>query len=373
MNLAVKNCHFIFNGKFYDQVDGVAMGSPLGPLLANIFLSFHEIRWPKDCPVHFKPLHYRHYVNDSFVVFRSRDHIIPFLEYLNSKHPNIKFTYEIEKDHCLPFLDVNIMFSNGIFSTSVYRKPTFTGLFTNFDSFIPISYKRGLINTLLFRYFNISSSYAIFHAEVEKFKKIMNLNGYLEKFFDRIVRSFLNKIFEKPSSTSEPIEPKRIVLFTLPFSGLHSVQIRNQINKLFSSAYPHIQIRCIFRPMQRLSTFFRFKDRIPLSLRSRIVYKYKCQCCNALYVGETVRHFHKRISEHMGISGYTGKPLSKPPFSNIRDHHQSSGHPISPDDFSILSSCSSSFELLLRESLPISKLKPSLNANLSSVPLTLYN
>ena len=175
--------------------------------------------------MHFKPLHYRRYVDDSFVVFRSRDHIIPFLEYLNSKHPNIKFTYEIEKDHCLPFLDVNIMFSNGIFSTSVYRKPTFTGLFTNFDSFIPISYKRGLINTLLFRYFNTSSSYAIFHAEVEKFKKIMNLNGYPEKFFDRIVRSFLNKIFEKPSSTSEPIVPKRIVLFTLPFSGLHSVQI----------------------------------------------------------------------------------------------------------------------------------------------------
>ena len=161
-------------------------------------------------------------------------------------------------------------------------------------------------------------------------------------------------------------------LFTLRFSGLNSDQ--NQINKLFSSAYPHIQIRCIFRPMQRLSTFFRFKDRIPLSLRSRIVYKYKCQCCIALlYVGETVRHFHKRISEHMEISGSTGKPLSKPPFSKIRDHHQSSGHPISSDDFPILSSCSSSFELLLRESLLISKLKPSLNANLSSVPLTLYN
>ena len=116
--------------------------------------------------------------------------------------------------------------------------------------------------------------------------------------------------------------------------------------------------------MQRRSTFFRFKDRIPLSLRSRIVYKYKCQCCNALYVGKTVRHFHNGISEHMGIFGSTGKPLSKPPFSNIRNRHQSSGHPISHDDFSILSSCSSPFELLLRERLLISKLKPSLNANL---------
>ena len=132
----------------------------------------------------------------------------------------------------------------------------------------------------------------------------------------------------------------------LPFLGVHSSQIRNQINKLLSSTYPHIQIRCIFRPMQRLSAFFRFKDRIPLSLRSRIVYKYKCQCCNALYVGETVRHFRKRTSEHMGISAFTGKPLSKPPFSNIRDHHQASGHPIFPDDFSVLSTCSSSLELL---------------------------
>ena len=62
----------------------------------------------------------------------------------------------------------------------------------------------------------------------------------------------------------------------LPFLGVHSSQIRNEINKLFSSAYPLIQICCIFRPMQRLQAFFRFKYRIPLSLRSRIVYKYKC-------------------------------------------------------------------------------------------------
>ena len=114
----------------------------------------------------------------------------------------------------------------------------------------------------------------------------MNLNGYLEKFFDRIVRSFLNKIFEKRSSTSEPIEPKRIVLFTLPFSGLHSVQIRNKLINYFPWLI-HIFKFVAFFDLCRLSTFFRFKYRIPLSLRSRIVYKYKCQCCKALYVGKT--------------------------------------------------------------------------------------
>ena len=90
----------------------------------------------------------------------------------------------------------------------------------------------------------------------------------------------------------------------------------------------------------KIVIFFRFKDRTPLGLRSRIVYKFKCQCCDGLYFGETIRHFHTRISEHMGISACTGKPLSKPSFSNILSHHQSSGHPIDPDDFSILTSCS---------------------------------
>ena len=156
------------------------MGSPLGPLLAKILLSFHETNWLKDFPFEFKPLYFWHYIDDSFIVFKSRDHILPFLNYLNSKHTNITFTYKVEKDKCLPFLDVNILFSNGKFSTTVSRKPTFTGLLTNFESFIPITYKRASINTLLFRYFNISSSYAIFHAEIVKFRQIMTKNGYPE-------------------------------------------------------------------------------------------------------------------------------------------------------------------------------------------------
>ena len=66
LSLSVKNCHFIFNGRIYQQIDGVAMGSPLGPLFANIFLSFHEKSWLYNCPSSFKPLMYRRYADDCF-------------------------------------------------------------------------------------------------------------------------------------------------------------------------------------------------------------------------------------------------------------------------------------------------------------------
>ena len=69
LNLAMKNCHFVFNGKLYEQIDGVAMGSPLGLLFANIFLSHHEKTWLENCPTDFKPHFYRRYVDDSFILF----------------------------------------------------------------------------------------------------------------------------------------------------------------------------------------------------------------------------------------------------------------------------------------------------------------
>ena len=84
--LSVKNCFFLFNNRLYEQIDGVAMGSPLGPYFANTFLSFHERNWIANCPPEFKLLFFRCNVGDCFAIFSSPDHIQPFHEYLNSQH-----------------------------------------------------------------------------------------------------------------------------------------------------------------------------------------------------------------------------------------------------------------------------------------------
>ena len=143
-SIATSQTHFLFNGKVFDQIDGVAMGSPLAPVLANLFLGHHEQIWLKNYqgPSH---LFYRRYVDDVFCVFDNENDAKLFCDFINSQHPNIKFTIEKEINKFLAFLDVCIDNNDpSCLKTSTHRKKTFTGLITNFFSFTSFSYKIGL-------------------------------------------------------------------------------------------------------------------------------------------------------------------------------------------------------------------------------------
>ena len=95
-------------------------------------------------------IYYRRYVDDVIVLFKSKDRVNKFLRYMNTRHPNIEFTHEEENNGSMSFLDVTITRVDGKFVTSVYRKKTFSGVYLNFKSFLPNSYKQGLLFTLLF-------------------------------------------------------------------------------------------------------------------------------------------------------------------------------------------------------------------------------
>ena len=87
-----------------------------------------------DCPPSFKPLVYRKYVDDIFVLLSSSTQLDYLINYFNPEHHKINFTSETDKDNTFSFLNILIKQDNG-FVTSVYRKPTFGGVFTNFNSF----------------------------------------------------------------------------------------------------------------------------------------------------------------------------------------------------------------------------------------------
>ena len=154
---ATSQTHFLFNGNYYDQVDGVAMGSPLAPVLANLFMGHLEKQYFSNMPAIAKPLYYRRYVDDVFCLFKNENEANDFFQFINTWHPNIHFTVEKQKDSTLPFLDV-LVCNREQCITSVYHKPTYTGLLTNYFSFIPHSYKTGLIRTLVDRIYKINNT-----------------------------------------------------------------------------------------------------------------------------------------------------------------------------------------------------------------------
>ena len=94
---------------------------------------------------------------------------------LTRQNKNIQFTIEFEQDQEIPFLDVLIKRDlNNSFSTSIYRKKTFTGLYTQWDSFTPRKYKINLIRTLSLR---ICSSPCLLQSALDDLKRHLSRNG----------------------------------------------------------------------------------------------------------------------------------------------------------------------------------------------------
>ena len=127
------------------------MGSPLAPVLANIFMGFYDSKWLNEYNLN-KPKFYLTYVDEILAAFDKEQDSLNFLNFLNKSHPNIKFTIENQINHSITFLDVFIFgINNQNLTLQTYHKSTFTGL-TSF------SYKISLIKYLIDRSFKICNN-----------------------------------------------------------------------------------------------------------------------------------------------------------------------------------------------------------------------
>ena len=312
-------------------------------------------------------------MDDTFLLFTSENHVLKFHKYINSRHKNMTFTYELENNNSLAFLDVLIT-REETFCTSLYRKPTFSGLYSHFKSFMPDSYKKGLIYTLLHRAFILCCSWNKFHEEVLFLKKTFRKNSFPEFFIDRCVKAFLDKIFiAKEAATTVPKKELRICL---PFLGKQSFQIKTKLQNFVTKNFPKCKIQIIFNSNNRLRNFFSFKDRIPISVRSHILYKYTCDGCKAIYIGKTKRHFLVRAFEHLGVSLLTHNKYTYNPNNNnntaILNHINSKKCVGNFDNFKIIGSAKNDYFLCIKETLLIHKDKPKINTNDGSLPVYLF-
>ena len=213
METATSSVEFSFNGVMYQQTDGVAMGSPLGPTLANIFLGHYEKKILEDANA---PRFYCRYVDDTFAAFDCEEDCDGFETKLNSLHPALKFTSEKERQNKLNFLDVEVSKEDQQVSTDVYRKPTFTGLSMKWSSYSPSSVKIRLIATLVDRAVKICSNNKL-EGELDRLRGFFQENGFPRG----IVQATITRKLE--SLTQDVIfgPEKRTVVVKLPTWGNH--------------------------------------------------------------------------------------------------------------------------------------------------------
>ena len=367
IELAVLDTAFIFNGNAFKQVEGICMGSPLGPCLANIFMCSLEESMLEDCPLRFHPLHYNRYVDDTFVLFRNEYDANCFLDFANLRHSNIKFTIEKEESNKLSFLDIQIFRDNNVFNTTVFRKNTFTGLGTNFYSFCFRNFKINSISTLLHRAFTLTSDWHLFHKEIVFLERFFKNNCYPSKVFFNLVKKFLNKKFSPRNKN--PTVPKLDLYASVPFL-VNNIEFYRKLYDIVRTNIPAVNLKLIPKNPLTIKSMFKYKDRLDHLMTSNVVYRYTCPKCNfGKYVGSTKRLLKVRIDSHRGVSHRTGCQISNPEFSNIREHNKKCKSLIEYKNFDIVGQVTNDHELPILESLLIKQLVPSLNAQTSSTQL----
>ena len=177
VEICLRSTSFQYNNIYYEQIEGTAMGSPLSPVIANLYMDFFEKLAIDTTPL--KPKMWKRYVDNTFVVWEHglESELTSFLEHLNSLRRSIQFTCEVEEGGKLPFLDVRLVRNGSSLETSVYRKKTHTDRYLHYNSHHHPRVKVGRVKTLKDRASRICQSSKL-RGEISRLQEVFEDNGY---------------------------------------------------------------------------------------------------------------------------------------------------------------------------------------------------
>jgi hypothetical protein len=355
---------FQFDGKTYLQVDGVSMGSPLGPLFANFYMSHLENKVLSQ-NLSFKPSFYVRYVDDTLAVFNSFDDLLRFIECLKS-NSCLNFTYESPITDNFNFLDVNFRINmDSKIETSIYTKPTDTGQYFDYSSYLPDCYKKSLIKTLIYRAYNLCSTWTTFDKEVKRITQNLIDNNFPQSYIEKTINKTLDKLYKNTPSQQEDIT-------TLYFNCVNANEYKKDKKLLNDIANTHIKkengrfkISIYYKP-RKLSSNFTTRPKKPMLEQHNVVYKFACikESCEASYIGHTSNTVSTRAKQHKYSS------------SKICEHFKNE-HDEKPDDgilngFHVLYRNSSIRHVKIAEAIYIKRERPFINVKYNEMSSGLH-
>ena len=142
-----------------------------------------------------------------------------------------------------------------------------------------------------------------------KLKEILLSNGYSNKFIDKCISKFMNKLYiKKPAILTVP---RKQLYLVLPFMGKMSALVKSGLTRSLQKCLLFYKVKIAFKTSNRLKNCFSFKDVVREPLRSCQIYNFTCGNCNASYIGKAFRYMEVRVSEHQGVSPLTVKHLKE--------------------------------------------------------------
>ena len=258
------------------------------------------------------------YVDDTLTIVEGLIHHV--LQQLNSFHPNIQFTFEIESSGRIPFLDILIIRKKSKIETTVYRKSTDTGIYLNWFSFAPNTWKRGTLKNLVHRAYNICSTEYLMKKELLHLEKILiSKNNYPRWVIKQILtqvekqqeRNNMNNNNNNDNSNTNnensftnennsQMSEKQLSFITLPYKGQQGEKVLKSLKTTLHRSLPNnIETKVVYTRI-KLGSNFQIKDKTKFNHKHDLVYYAKYPECEKDYTGEIGRRLHERICDHSG-------------------------------------------------------------------------
>lgn len=293
--ISMNQSYFEYEGEYFKQQDGLAMGSPLSGLLADIFM--HDLETKKiindNNPFKNQIIYWYRYVDDIICLLKGDEgDCRGLLDYLNNLSQNITFTIEA-KEKEIHFLDISISNKSGKHEFGIFRKPTQSDLIIPASSNHPWTQKMAGFHSMINRLINIPLSKNKFEKEKRIIKQLAQKNGYKEKTIDNMIK----KKFKRKNEKDFKKEITKKEYICTPFNtSIHKALRKTFHSTKFNLAYT--TKNNAFSLMKKFSQKETPTNNDDLYKKSGI-YKLNCNDCNKYYIGQTGRSFKCRFQEHI--------------------------------------------------------------------------